>query len=109
VCLRDGCRVKDGAASFLGLTDGQGDRGGEAGELEGVRRLGDSSPEFGRRAVASGSNRSEARVWEETKKRRRRMRGVFIGEGYVGRGLGFGGEASIGRRRWTPCAGRAPA
>jgi hypothetical protein len=30
--------------------------------------------------------------------------GVFIGEGYVGRGLGFGGDASIGRQREKPCS-----
>jgi hypothetical protein len=71
VSLHDGCRVKDGAASYLGLADGQGDRGGEAGEPEGVGQLSDSSPEFGRRVVASGLNRSEARVWEEMKKKRR--------------------------------------
>jgi hypothetical protein len=77
VCWRDGYRAREEAAIFLGCPEDLGDLSGEASELGVPGSPGNCLPKIGRWAVASGSNRSEARVWEETKKKRRRMWGYL--------------------------------
>jgi hypothetical protein len=55
VVLHDGCEEREEAVTFPGQAEDQGDSGGKAGELEVVGRLGNCSPEFMWRIVASGS------------------------------------------------------
>jgi hypothetical protein len=71
VGLHDGYKVEDGAATFLGHAEVQGDRGGEASELEVLGSSRDCSPEL--RLATARSWRALVRLGfgKRNKKRRR--------------------------------------
>jgi hypothetical protein len=94
--LHDGCKAEDGAATFLGRAEGQGDRGSGAGELEVLRSSGDYSLELRLAAVRSWRALVRLGFGKEKKRKEGADAEGFTREGDVERGLGLG-EGGVDR------------